>query len=209
MKRIIDVVAALAALILALPLIVAVVLLLWWTQGRPIFFRHERPGRYGRPFRLTKFRTMRPARGGEAWYATDAQRVTALGRFLRVTSIDELPELFNVLRGQMSLVGPRPLLTEYLAYYTPEQARRHEVRPGITGWAAVRGRHALRFDDRLALDLWYVDNWSLRLDLRIVLLTAGHLLCRSGVTATQDLAEVGFPLPGVPPAGAGESGLGS
>lgn len=202
LKRVIDIAVALAMLILTLPLAAVVVLLIWWTQGRPIFFRHQRPGLHGRPFTLTKFRTMRPVRDGEVWYATDAQRVTRLGRFLRATSIDELPELLNVLRGQMSLVGPRPLLTEYLEHYSTEQARRHDVRPGITGWAAVRGRHTLSFDDRLALDVWYVDNWGLRLDARIAWLTVFQLLRRCDVAVTQDVAEIGFPLPGVSRGGA-------
>ena len=120
------------------------------TQGPPILFRHERPGLAGRPFTMLKFRTMSPPGPGQAWYATDRERITRLGRFLRSTSIDELPELWNVLRGDMSLVGPRPLLAEYLDRYTPEERRRQDMRPGITGWAAVNGRHTLRFEDRLA-----------------------------------------------------------
>ena len=127
---------------------------------------------------------------------TDEQRISRLGRFLRSTSIDELPELWNVLRGEMSLVGPRPLLVEYLDTYTPEERRRHDMRPGITGWAAVKGRHALKFEDRLQLDVWYVDHWSLGLDLRIIALTAAQVLRRTDVSTTQDLEEVGFPLPG-------------
>ena len=205
LKRGIDVAVALVMLVLSLPVTGAVALLIRWTQGPPVFFRHERPGLHGRPFRLIKFRTMREPRGDEVWYASDAQRVTALGRFLRATSIDELPELLNVLRGQMSLVGPRPLLTEYLDYYSPEQARRHEVRPGVTGWAVVNGRHVLQFDDRLALDVWYVDNWSLRLDAKIIWMTVRQLLRRTDVAVTQDLAEIGFPLPAVPGAGTAQS----
>jgi lipopolysaccharide/colanic/teichoic acid biosynthesis glycosyltransferase len=156
-----------------------------------------RPGLGGRPFTILKFRTMRATRPGEVFYQTDEARLTRLGRFLRSTSIDELPELWNVLRGDMSLVGPRPLLVEYLGTYTPEERRRHDVRPGVTGWAAVNGRHTTRFAERLKLDVWYVDHWSLWLDLKILALTAVQLVRRSDVAATQDLAEVGFPLPGV------------
>ena len=126
------------------------------------------PGLHGRTFEIVKFRTMRTPRAGEVWYLTDQDRITRLGRFLRSTSIDELPELWNVLRGDMSLVGPRPLLVEYLPHYTARERRRHEMRPGITGWAAVNGRHTLPFEDRLELDAWYVDNWSLALDFRIL-----------------------------------------
>jgi lipopolysaccharide/colanic/teichoic acid biosynthesis glycosyltransferase len=140
---------------------------------------------------------MRATRPGEVFYQTDGARLTRLGRFLRSTSIDELPEIWNVLRGDMSLVGPRPLLMEYLATYTPEERRRHDVPPGITGWAAVNGRHTAKFAERLKLDVWYVDHWSLWLDLRILARTAVQLVGRSDVAATQDLAEIGFPLPGV------------
>lgn len=131
---------------------------------------------------------MRDPRPGEVWYLTDDQRVTKVGRFLRSSSIDELPELWNVLRGDLSLVGPRPLLTEYLDQYTPEQRRRHDMRPGFTGWAAVNGRHSAKFEDRLALDVWYVDHWSLRLDVRILGLTVMQVLRRSDVSTTQDPA---------------------
>jgi lipopolysaccharide/colanic/teichoic acid biosynthesis glycosyltransferase len=136
---------------------------------------------------------MRAPRSDEVWFRTDAERVTPLGRWLRSTSVDELPELWNVLRGDMSLVGPRPLLTEYLDHYTPQELRRHEMRPGITGWAAVNGRHATRFEDRLALDVWYVDNWSFWLDMRIIGLTISQVLRRTNVSATQDLDEIEFP----------------
>lgn len=197
LKRGLDLVLAAVALIVALPLGLCVAVAIWLTQGRPVFFRHERPGLGGRPFVMTKFRTMRPVRGEEVWYQTDEQRVTGLGRFLRATSLDEMPELINVLKGEMSVVGPRPLLTEYLDYYSSEQGRRHDVKPGLTGWAAVQGRHALKFDDRLDLDLWYVDNWSLRLDLVIIARTVLQLVRRDGVAVTQDLDEIGFPLPGV------------
>lgn len=196
-KRALDIVLAAAMLIGTLPLGLGLAAAVRLTQGKPIFFRHERPGLRGKPFELIKFRTMRTARVDEVWYRTDAQRVTRLGRFLRATSLDELPGLLNVLRGEMSIVGPRPLLTEYLDYYSPDQQRRHDMRPGLTGWAAVKGRHALKFDDRIALDVWYVDNWSLRLDFAIIARTALQLLRRDDVAVTQDLAEVGFPLPGV------------
>lgn len=200
-KRLLDVVLASAGLVVASPVIAIVAVVVLAVQGRPVFFRHERPGRDGRPFTMIKFRTMRATRAGEVWYQTDEQRVTGLGRFLRATSLDELPELVNVIRGEMSLVGPRPLLTEYLDYYSPEQARRHDVRPGVTGWAVVNGRHALKFDERLALDVWYVDNWSLRLDARILAMTLRQMASRDGVAVTQNLAEIGFPLPGVLPIG--------
>ncbi len=196
-KRAIDIVGAGAGILLLGPVLAWTALTVAATQGFPILFPHERPGYHEKPFTMYKFRTMRPPRKGEVWYLTDAERTTPLGRFLRSTSVDELPELWNVLRGDMSLVGPRPLLREYLEQYTPEQRRRHDMPPGITGWAAVHGRHASTFEDRLKLDVWYVDNWSLWLDLRILATTAGQVLRRSGVSAVQDLEAVGFPLPGV------------
>lgn len=196
-KRAFDLVAGSAALVLASPAMAVIAVILLMTQGRPILFRQVRPGWHGRPFRIAKFRTMRAPRVGEVAHATDAVRVTRIGQFLRASSLDELPELWNVVRGEMSLVGPRPLLTEYLDAYTPEQARRHDVRPGVTGWAAVNGRHALRFEDRVALDVWYVDHRSLRLDLRIIAMTVGQVLGRTDVTATQDPTEIGFPLPDI------------
>ena len=148
-KRGIDLVGAAVAVVVLSPVLAWTALGVAVTQGRPILFRQERPGLHGKPFEIIKFRTMRPPRPGEVWYMTDEQRITRLGRFLRSASIDELPELWNVLRGEMSLVGPRPLLMEYLETYTPEERRRHDMRPGITGWAAVSGRHALKFEDRL------------------------------------------------------------
>ena len=196
-KRALDLVGAVAALALLSPVLAWTALGVAASLGRPVFFRQQRPGLRGRPFEIVKFRTMRPPRSGEVWYMTDEQRLTRLGRFLRSTSIDELPELLNVLKGEMSLVGPRPLLMEYLATYTPEERRRHDMRPGITGWAAVNGRHVLRFEDRLRLDTWYVDNWSLRLDLRIIALTLSQVIRRADTTAVQDNDEVGFRLPGV------------
>jgi lipopolysaccharide/colanic/teichoic acid biosynthesis glycosyltransferase len=196
-KRGIDLAGAAAAIIGLSPVLAWTALGVVVTQGRPILFRQERPGLHGKPFSIAKFRTMRSPRPGEIWYMTDEQRITRLGRFLRSTSIDELPELWNVLRGEMSLVGPRPLLMEYLKTYSPEERRRHDMRPGITGWAAVSGRHALKFEDRLRLDVWYVDHWSLLLDLKIIAMTAGQVLRRTDVATTQNLDEVGFRLPGV------------
>lgn len=152
------------------------------SMGRPILFKQTRPGLYGRPFQILKFRTMRidPKLGGGI--DSDAQRLTRVGLLLRKTSLDELPELWNVIRGDMSLVGPRPLLTQYLDRYTPDQARRHLVRPGLTGWAQVNGRNSLPWEQKLALDTWYVDNRSFLLDLKILFLTMGHVLRASGIS---------------------------
>jgi lipopolysaccharide/colanic/teichoic acid biosynthesis glycosyltransferase len=193
LKRCVDVVVATAAAIVLSPVLAWAALGVAVSVGRPIFFRQQRPGLHGTTFEIVKFRTMRAPRAGEVWFLSDQDRITRLGRFLRSTSIDELPELWNVLRGDMSLVGPRPLLVEYLPHYTDRERRRHEMRPGITGWAAVNGRHTLPFEDRLELDAWYVDNWSLALDLRIVLRTAAQVLGRSDVRATQDHVEIAFP----------------
>ena len=160
MKRLFDFVAAsLALLLLALPLL-ALAWLIRRKLGSPVLFRQVRPGLQGRPFTMVKFRTMTDERGPDGALLPDAQRLTPFGRFLRASRLDELPELWNVLRGEMSLVGPRPLLMEYLPLYTPEQARRHEVRPGITGWAQVNGRNAISWADKFALDVWYVDHRS-------------------------------------------------
>jgi len=199
-KRLLDFAGALVAIVLLSPVVLAVAIAVLVRMGRPILFRQERPGLHGRIFRICKFRTMRLTKPGEVYYLTDNERLTGLGSFLRRTSLDELPELWNVLRGDMSLVGPRPLLTEYLSQYTPEEARRHDMRPGVTGWAVVNGRNALMFRDRLRFDVWYVDHWSLRLDARIVALTLWQVVRRQGVSETEDLA-LGFPLPGVGPDG--------
>ena len=196
-KRLLDLVASVTALLVLSPVLLWVSLLLVVTQGRPIFFRQRRPGLRGRMFTIVKFRTMRQARDGEIWYLTDEARMTRLGRFLRASSIDELPELWNVIRGEMSLVGPRPLLEEYLQAYTPDERRRHDMRPGITSWAAVNGRHVLGFKERIRLDVWYVDHWSLSLDLRIIAMTLDQVLRRTDVATTQDIAAVGFPLAGI------------
>ena len=183
MKRLFDVVvAALTLLLLALPL-VALASLVQRKLGSPVLFTQVRPGLHGKPFRMVKFRTMTDARDASGALLPDAQRLTPFGRFLRSSSLDELPELWNVLHGEMSLVGPRPLLMEYLPLYTPEQARRHEVRPGITGWAQVNGRNAISWADKFALDVWYVDHRSLWLDVRILWLTVRKVLVRDGISA--------------------------
>lgn len=193
-KRGIDVVGAAVGLAALSPVLVLTALAIAVKQGRPVFFRQVRPGLGGKPFTLIKFRTMRPLRPDEIQYWSDAERVTRLGRFLRSTSLDELPELWNVLRGEMSLVGPRPLLMEYLDKYTVEERRRHDMRPGTTSWAVVNGRHTLKFSERLKLDVWYVDHWSLWLDLKILALTVYQLLRRNGVSTIQDIEEIGFPV---------------
>jgi sugar transferase EpsL len=182
-KRRLDVgVAALALAVAAIPMAcIAVAIVV--KMGLPVFLRQPRPGYGGRLFTLYKFRTMRDARDADGILLPDERRLTPLGRFLRRTSLDELPELWNVLQGDMSLVGPRPLLPQYLDRYTPAQARRHEVRPGITGWAQVNGRNALTWQDKFDLDVWYVDHWSLGLDLRILWKTLVQVLSGDGVSA--------------------------
>lgn len=197
-KRGTDVAGASVALVLFSPVLAWTALAVLVTQGRPILFRQERPGLGGRPFTMIKFRTMRAPRPDEVYYLTDVDRITRLGRFLRSTSLDELPELWNVVRGDMSLVGPRPLLMEYLEQYSLIERRRHDVRPGITGWAVVNGRNSLHFGDRLSLDVWYVDHWSLALDVRILFMTIAQVLRRQGVSVTEDLT-LGFRLPGLDP----------
>ncbi|NCC61055.1 MAG: sugar transferase [Verrucomicrobiae bacterium] len=182
MKRCFDMVFSLIGLtLLSVPLAI-LACLLRLKLGSPIFFHQIRPGLYGKPFELIKFRTMTEARDEQGHLLPDAERLTGLGRFLRASSLDELPELWNVLRGDMSLVGPRPLLMQYLERYSPEQARRHEVRPGLTGWAQVNGRNALSWEERFKLDVWYVDNQSLWLDLKILGLTVAKVVKREGIT---------------------------
>lgn len=183
MKRLFDIVISSFALALLSPLLGVLSFLIRRRLGSPILFRQVRPGKDGKPFEMLKFRTMTDARGADGALLPDADRLTPFGRFLRSTSLDELPELWNVLKGDMSLVGPRPLLMEYLPLYSPEQARRHEVRPGVTGWAQVNGRNALSWEEKFALDIWYVDNRSFRLDLRIIVMTIGKVLKRSGIAA--------------------------
>lgn len=182
-KRLIDFIGAFIGLVVLSPLMILIALLVRVNMGSPVLFRQERPGLHGRPFVMYKFRTMRDLRDSEGRLLPDEMRLTRLGRFFRSTSLDELPELFNVLKGEMSLVGPRPLLMEYLNRYTPEQARRHEVKPGITGWAQVNGRNALTWEDKFKLDVWYVDNWNLLLDLKILWLTIIKVLKREGISA--------------------------
>lgn len=181
-KRLFDLAVAVPALVVLGPVLGVLALLVRWQLGAPVLFRQQRPGLHGRPFTLYKFRTMIEARDAEGHLLPDAQRLTPFGRFLRSTSLDELPELFNVVRGDMSLVGPRPLLMQYLERYTPTQRRRHEVRPGITGWAQVNGRNALDWPQRLALDVWYVDHLSFALDLRIIFITMVKILRREGIS---------------------------
>lgn len=180
-KRWFDLLLATLLIILLSPLFLLVAVVVRLVLGAPILFRQERPGLYGKPFVIFKFRTMTDACDAQGNLLPDAQRLPAFGRFLRSTSLDELPELFNVLTGAMSLVGPRPLLMEYLARYTPEQARRHHVRPGITGWAQANGRNKISWDEKFALDVWYVDHCSLRLDLKILWRTGQKVLLREGI----------------------------
>ena len=182
-KRCADIGVAAVALLVAAPLLLLVALAVRVNLGSPVLFRQRRPGLHGRPFTMVKFRTMRDAIGRDERPLPDTERLTPFGKLLRSTSLDELPELWNVLHGEMSLVGPRPLLMEYLDRYTPEQARRHEVRPGVTGWAQVHGRNALSWEERFRLDVWYVEHRSLRLDLQILIRTFRMVLCRTGVTA--------------------------
>lgn len=177
-----DFAVGLALFVVVSPVLAAVSLAIRLKFGSPVLFRQQRPGMNGNAFTLFKFRTMLDARDERGDLLSDSQRLTALGRFLRAASLDELPELFNVLKGDMSLVGPRPLLMQYLDRYTPEQARRHEVRPGITGWAQVNGRNALSWDEKFALDVWYVDNMSFWLDLKILAMTVLKVLSREGVS---------------------------
>jgi lipopolysaccharide/colanic/teichoic acid biosynthesis glycosyltransferase len=185
LKRAIDVAAAFVGLVVTAPVMAAVAAAVALTMGRPVLFRQTRPGYRGRPFVLYKFRTMREVRGqsDDERARSDAQRLTRVGRFLRKSSLDELPQLWNVLWGDLSLVGPRPLLSQYLPLYTPEQARRHEVRPGITGWAQVNGRNALGWEDKFRYDVWYVDHWSLALDMKILAMTARKVIVGDGVSA--------------------------
>jgi lipopolysaccharide/colanic/teichoic acid biosynthesis glycosyltransferase len=182
-KRLIDIVGAGAGLLALSPILLAAIIAVRLRMGTPIFFTQQRPGLHGHPFRILKLRTMLNAVGRDGAPLPDADRLTPFGRFLRASSIDELPGLWNVLIGDMSLVGPRPLLMEYLPLYSPEQSRRHDVRPGLTGWAQVNGRNALSWPEKFALDVWYVDNRSLWLDIRILWLTVKKVLARDGISA--------------------------
>lgn len=183
MKRALDIVVTLAALALFGVPLLALAAVVRLELGRPVLFVQTRPGLHGRPFRIVKFRTMTDRRGSDGKLRPDAERMTTLGRFLRSTSLDELPALWNVLKGDMSLVGPRPLLIEYLPLYTPEQSRRHEVRPGLTGWAQVHGRNAISWEEKFRLDVWYVDHQDLWLDAKILWLTVLRVLTREGISA--------------------------
>lgn len=181
-KRILDLALTLPGLLVISPLLLLLALLVALSHGWPILFRQRRPGLRGRPFTIYKFRTMKERRGADGSLLPDEQRLTRFGRWLRSLSLDELPELINVLRGEMSLVGPRPLLMQYLERYTAEQARRHDVLPGITGWAQVNGRNAVTWGQKFELDLWYVDHWSLWLDVKILATTCWKVLTREGIS---------------------------
>ncbi len=181
-KRLFDLTLTLPGLVLISPLLGLIGVLVRIFLGSPVLFRQMRPGKAGEPFYVYKFRTMTDERGSSEHLLSDAERMTGLGRFLRSLSLDELPELFNVLRGEMSLVGPRPLLMQYLERYSIEQARRHEVLPGMSGWAQVNGRNAITWEDKFRYDVWYVDNWSLWLDIKILLTTAWKVITREGIS---------------------------
>ena len=183
LKRGVDLFFAAVGLVLLSPFLALLALLVRWRLGSPVLFRQERPGLNAKPFTILKFRTMRDVRRPDGVALPDGERLTRFGRFLRASSLDELPEFWNVLRGDMSLVGPRPLRTDYLELYSAEQARRHDVQPGITGWAQVNGRNAASWPDRLAMDVWYVDHWSLALDFHILFRTIWKVIRREGVSA--------------------------
>lgn len=181
-KRLFDILLSIIALIILSPIIVLTALIVRMFIGTPILFTQKRPGYKGRPFFIYKFRTMTNRLDSNGVLLPDAERLTRLGHFLRTLSLDELPELFNILRGDMSFVGPRPLLMEYLERYSPEQARRHDVTPGLTGWAQVNGRNTITWQDKFKYDVWYVDNWSFWLDLKIILMTAWKVIKREGIS---------------------------
>jgi lipopolysaccharide/colanic/teichoic acid biosynthesis glycosyltransferase len=182
-KRVLDVALSLVLLLVLSPLLALLWVIIRYRLGAPVIFVQVRPGMGGNPFRMYKFRTMTDGRGEDGKLLPDAERLTPLGRLLRASSLDELPELYNVLKGDMSLVGPRPLLMEYLPLYSVDQARRHEVRPGITGWAQVNGRNAVSWERKFELDVWYVDNHSLRMDLKILWMTMRKVIKREGISA--------------------------
>lgn len=192
MKRLFDIVISLIAILCLLPLFILVFILVRISLGRPVFFVQDRPGLKSKIFRMIKFRTMLDAVDSEGRALPDSKRLTKFGTFLRSTSLDELPELWNVLKGDMSLVGPRPLLKEYLPLYNEEQARRHEVRPGVTGWAQINGRNALSWEDKFKLDVWYVDRQSFWLDIKILLLTVKKVLVRDGISAEGEVTTTKF-----------------
>jgi len=192
LKSLVDRLAALVALLLITPFLLLVALLVRWRLGSPVLFRQHRPGYRERPFELLKFRTMTNERDSSGALLPDAQRLTAFGRWLRATSIDELPELINILRGEMSFIGPRPLLMQYLSLYSPEQARRHEVKPGISGWAQINGRNILSWEEKFHLDVWYVEHISFFLDLRILLITLYKVVRREGISAQGEATMTSF-----------------
>lgn len=196
-KRLIDLALAAIGLVLVSPILLVAGSAVWLSMGRPVVFRQERAGLHGRPFTVYKLRTMRNATGPDGQALPDAERLTRVGRVLRKLSIDELPQLWNVMNGEMSLVGPRPLYVKYIPRYTQEQARRLEVQPGITGWAQVNGRNAVSWDERFRLDVWYVDHWSPSLDVRIILLTLWKVVRREGITEAGEatMTEFGGPSP--------------
>jgi lipopolysaccharide/colanic/teichoic acid biosynthesis glycosyltransferase len=181
-KRMFDILISLVVLIFLSPILLIISLVLFAVEGLPLFFCQDRPGISGKIFRICKFRTMKSEHNSSGELLPDAKRITAFGGFLRSTSLDELPELINVIKGEMSLVGPRPLLVQYLERYSPEQARRHEVLPGITGWAQINGRNAITWDEKFRLDLWYVDHWSFWLDIRIFFITIWKVLSGEGIS---------------------------
>lgn len=191
-KAVLDNMIALVILTLTSPLILIISIIVYCNLGKPIFFKQERPGLKGEVFKMYKFRTMQDFKDKEENYLSDEMRLTKFGKFLRKTSLDELPELANVLKGEMSLVGPRPLLVEYLDKYTPEQARRHEVRPGITGWAQVNGRNSISWEEKFKLDVWYVDNISFLLDIKILFRTIATVFKRNGISQTNHVTTERF-----------------
>ena len=186
LKRLMDVAGSVTGLLVLGPVMVCTAIMVRKRLGSPVLFSQVRPGLGGKPFRMLKFRTMTDARDKSGVLLPDGERLTPFGRFLRASSLDELPELFNVLKGDMSLVGPRPLLMQYLPLYTPEQFRRHHVKPGVTGWAQINGRNAISWEDKFTLDVWYVDNRSFWLDLRILALTVWKVIRREGISAAND-----------------------
>jgi len=190
-KILLDYILTLIGFVILSPIFLIITIIILFTMGFPIIFRQKRPGYHNRIFTIYKFRTMQNVKDGKGKTLSDQERLTKLGKFLRSTSLDELPELWNVLKGDMSLVGPRPLLVEYLDLYSPEQARRHNVLPGITGWAQVNGRNSLTWQEKFAYDVWYVDNWSLWLDVKILFQTLWKVVAREGISqqgkATSDL----------------------
>ena len=192
LKRKIDIAISIIGLVLLSPLLVVIALLVRYKLGKPVIFRQYRPGLYGKPFEIVKFRSMRDACDKQGRKLSEKERLTPFGQRLRATSLDELPELWNVLKGDMSLLGPRPLLMEYLPYYSAHQARRHEVRPGVTGWAQVNGRNGISWESKFDYDIWYVDNQTFLLDVKILLLTVKKVFLREGISYSSDVAMPNF-----------------